>query len=289
MTKGYGFKYWEIGNENYGTWERDDNNRPYDPVTYATRSADYITRMKTEDPTIKVGVVVVTGENTYANYTDQTVTNPRTGQPHNGWTPVMLTRFRNLGVTPDFIVYHRYAQNPGGESNSFLLDSSRTWADDAADLRRQLTDYLGAAGANVELICTENNSCSYNPGKQMCSLVNGLFYCDSVANILQTEFNALVWWDMRNGQLTGNNNSASLYGWRQYGDYGIVSPANNKYPTFYAMKLMNQFARGGDRVLTATSDYSPLSAYAAHRADGSLRLLVINKSPTDTLNGEIHS
>ena len=30
-------RYWEIGNENYGTWEADKNTRPHDPVTYATR------------------------------------------------------------------------------------------------------------------------------------------------------------------------------------------------------------------------------------------------------------
>src|ERR1044072_7521645 len=40
-TKRYNFKYWEIGNENYGTWEADRNDRPHDPVTYATRFRDY--------------------------------------------------------------------------------------------------------------------------------------------------------------------------------------------------------------------------------------------------------
>ena len=37
VTNGYAFKYWEVGNENYGTWERDTNPRPNDPFTYATR------------------------------------------------------------------------------------------------------------------------------------------------------------------------------------------------------------------------------------------------------------
>ena len=38
-----GFQYFEVGNENYGTWEADNNNRPHDPVTYATRFVQYIT------------------------------------------------------------------------------------------------------------------------------------------------------------------------------------------------------------------------------------------------------
>lgn len=126
ITKGYGFKYWEIGNENYGTWERDDNNRPHDPYTYATRAADYITRMKAIDPTIKIGVVVTNGEDSYVNYTDRVVTNPRTGVSHKGWTPVMLARLRALGITPDFVVYHRYAQSPGWANDQSLLISPRT-------------------------------------------------------------------------------------------------------------------------------------------------------------------
>ena len=46
-----------------------------------------------------MSVVVVTGENSYANYTDHPATNPRTGQTHNGWTPVLLATLHSFGVT----------------------------------------------------------------------------------------------------------------------------------------------------------------------------------------------
>ncbi|MEO7299721.1 MAG: alpha-L-arabinofuranosidase [Verrucomicrobiota bacterium] len=285
ITKNYGFKYWEIGNENYGTWETDTNTFAHDPFTYATRAKDYFTRMKTTDPTIKIGVVAVTGEDSYANgYTSHPATNSRTAQIHNGWTPVLLTTLKNLGVTPDFLIYHKYAQNAGLESDAALLQSSRSWADDAVNLRQQLADYLGSAGTNVELICTENNSVSSSPGKQMTSLVNALFLADSVGQILQTEFNSLFWWDIRNGRETANNNDPSLYGWRQYGDYGIFDGATNVYPNFYASKLLKYFARGGDKVIQAASDYPLLAAYATKRTNASLSLLVINKSSTTALN-----
>ncbi|HEV8713427.1 MAG TPA: alpha-L-arabinofuranosidase [Candidatus Binatia bacterium] len=292
VTKRYAFKYWEVGNENYGAWETDNNTRPNDPYTYANRFKDYFTQMKAVDPTIKVGAVVVTGEDSYANYTDHPVTNPRTGQMHNGWTPVMLTTLKNLGITPDFLIFHRYAQAPGVESDAGLLASSSSWAADAADLRQQLNDYLGAAAAGVELVCTENNSVYANPGKQTTSLVNGLFLADSIGSAMKTELNAVVWWDLRNAQETGNNNSTSLSGWRLYGDYGMVDDADpagpaDRYPTFYIAKLLRYFARRGDRLVPASSDYSLLSTYAAKRADGSLSLLVINKSSTTALNATI--
>ena len=59
ITNHCNFKYWEIGNECYGTWETDTNSLAHDPYTYANRAADYIALMKAADPTIKVGVVAV--------------------------------------------------------------------------------------------------------------------------------------------------------------------------------------------------------------------------------------
>jgi hypothetical protein len=93
---------------------------------------------------------------------------------------------------------------------------------------------------------------------------------------------------LRNGQLTGNNNSSSLYGWRLYGDYGIVdSGFSNLYPTYYTAKLMTNFVQAGDTVIAATSDYSLLSTYAVRRQNGSLSILTINKDPVNTLTGQV--
>ncbi|MFT3831147.1 MAG: hypothetical protein QM691_15725 [Opitutaceae bacterium] len=295
VTKSAGFKYWEIGNENYGSWEADSQSRPHDPFTYANRAKDYIALMKAADPTIKVGVVVTLAREEYATYTDHPVTNSRTGATQNGWNAVLLSTLRTLGVTPDFVALHRYDGAPGQESDSALLQKARTWPEDIAALRQQLTDYLGATGSGVEILVTENNSVYSNPGKQTTSLVNALYLADSVGNLLQTEVNALTWWDLRNGQDNGNNNAASLYGWRAYGDYGIVSSpssfgsstAYDCYPTYYAFKLLAKFARGGDRLVQVTTGDTLLSAFGCLGADGKLRLLVVNKSPSATTSATI--
>jgi hypothetical protein len=304
-SKSYGFEYWEVGNECYGTWEDDTQALPHDPYTYATRAVQYIQQMKAADPTIKVGVVAVTGEDSNSNgYSAHPATNPRTNVAHNGWTPVMLATMESLGVLPDYLIYHRYEQNPGSESDTNLLQAALTWPQDAASLRQLLTDYLGASGAGVQLLVTENNSVNTGPGKQTVSVVNGLYMADSIANVMQTEFNSLAWWALYNGPGTTYNNgsstvsvnlSASLYGWREYGDYGVENgsggsldpTSHDRYPTFYVMKLLSNFARGGDTVVKATSDNTLLSTYAVHRQDDSLTLLVINKSPSETYNANI--
>jgi sugar lactone lactonase YvrE len=303
----FALKYWEIGNECYGSWENDTHAAKWDPVTYANVAKTYIAAMKAVDPTIKIGAVAEVSEDALDSQSPvHNVTNPVTGATHHGWTPVMLTTFKSLSVTPDFLIYHRYEQAPGGENDALLLmapengasQAGQGWAADAAGLRTQLNNYLGTTvAAHIELDITEDNSVYTNPGKQSTSLVNGLYLADSLANVMQTEFNSLVWWDLRNGEDNTQNNSSSLYGWRLYGDYGILASPSGQpwgdssyfdgYPAYYTMKLMSYFVRGGDTVVHASSDNTLLPVYGALRADGSLGLLVINKSPTATSTANV--
>ncbi|HEX5322998.1 MAG TPA: malectin domain-containing carbohydrate-binding protein, partial [Capsulimonadaceae bacterium] len=291
----YGFKNWEIGNECYGTWENDTHTPQWDPVVYANFTKQTLALMKQVDPTVKVGVVVTAGEDDFGDQAE-TVTNPVTGQQHKGWTAVLFSTLNSLGTIPDFVIYHNYAQGPGGENDSLLLHSATSWAVFASSIRTILNQYFGTApAASVQLVSTENNSVSFNPGKQTTSLVNGLYLADSVASLLQTEFRGLVWWNMHNAAQTADNNSASLYGWRQYGDYGILatnstlpgSAQDTPYPTYFAFKLLSHFARNGDQIVQATSSYSNLAVYACKQQNGSLALLVINKHPTADLTANL--
>jgi hypothetical protein len=289
VTNHCGFQYWEIGNENYGDWERDDNSLPHDPVTYATRAKEYIRQMKAVDPSIKVGVVA--SEN-WLERAGVLINALKKGdlrqfivEGYQGWTPKMFATLKQLGVTPDWVSVHYYPQVfPGRESDARLLQSTTKWAALAGPLRQHLKTYFGAAHTNVEMLCTENNSVPQNTGKQTTSLVNGLYLADSFGQIAQTEFNSFLWWDLRNAQDRSSNNSSRLYGWRPYGDHGIMSGHDTRYPTFYVLKLLKYFARGGDQILRATSDNNLLSVYAARRADSTLALLIINKSPQTVMN-----
>lgn len=79
----------------------------------------------------------------------------------------------------------------------------------------------------------------------------------------------------------------SLYSWRQYGDHGIMSGNDTRYPTFHVFKLLKYFARGGDQIVRVASDNPLLSVYAAKRVDKTLALLIINKSPQTVMNAKI--
>ena len=291
LTNHCAFKYWEVGNESGGLWETDNNTnapwKPHDPWTYAMRFKDYYNQMKAVDPTIKIGAPADITEDGTANYTDHPVVNPRTHVTHNGWTPVMLHTMLTNGVIPDFLIDHKYAP---GDGDTYNLLYSSTWASDAAGLRQMLVDYLGSTNTSVELTCTENGS---QQDRQAVSLVGGLFLADSIGQLLQTEINSRLTWDLRNGQGTVTNSDNALYGWRiagngyYYTDWGLVAGLGNatasRYPTYYCGKLMKYFARGGDTVVAVTNDYQLLGTYAARRMNGTLTLLVINKSSCSNL------
>jgi alpha-L-arabinofuranosidase len=295
VTNHSNFKYWEVGNEINGTWELDYNtNAPFkahDPWTYAMRFTNYYAQMKAVDPTIKIGAVIEPSEDGYANYTDHPVVNPRTGVTHNGWTAVLLAYMRSNNVTPDFVIEHNYGP-AGGDVQDLLYPKG--WASDAAALRQILNDYLGNAATNVTLEVTENGT---GGERQDVSLPGGLFYADSIGQILQTEFNSRVWWDLRNGRGSVDNPDPAFYGWRTNANGSVLSDggivyglggAGNLYPTYYCAKLMPKFAADGDTVVRATSDYPLLATYAVKRTNGTLTLLVINKSASSALTANFN-
>lgn len=306
QTNHCGFRYWEIGNECYGSWETDTHALPHDPYTYATNAVVCIQQMKAACPAvpIRIGVVVVPGEGSCSNNATHFAINPRTGATNYGWTPIVLSVMKSLGVTPDFLIYHCYPQytSSGWTYYSGSLDSDplllqvagnpsplnwSDWASAATDLRQQITDYIGAGGSSLELCVTENNSDAGAMGRQSTSLVNALYLADSTCALMKTEFRSYLWWDLHNGSETDGNFDPTIYGWRLNGDYGILSGANSPYPTFYAEKLLQHFARPGDAVLAASSDNLLLSAYAVRRTNGALTLLVINKDMTTNLTAQV--
>ena len=298
----FNIRYWEVGNECYGTWEYDLHGVAgsglsgvkYDPYTYAQAFNDFQAKMRAVDSSVRVGAVAVSTEDDWGVKTHP-ATSASDNTQHTGWTPVMLATMKSLSIAPDFLIYHYYAQNEKNESDPVLLQKGFEIRRDAADLRKRLNDYLGAPAANgVELVMTELNSVSTNPGKQTSNLVNGLFFAEAYATAAHTEYNSVLWWDLHNGAETNHNNASYLYGWRTFGCYDIVTginypgmPNNAGLPTFYAAKLLRSWARGGDQVVSATSSYPWLSVHAAKLADGRVVLLVINKHPDTDLSAQI--
>ena len=256
-SKGYGVKYWTVGNEVFGNWEYDLHSAPHDPATYANAVATgYYPQIKAADPNAQVGVVVSDGQ-------------------FPAWTPTVLQKAKY-----DFVELHYYAQGPGNESDAYLIGKGiDDFANDLASVRATMS----ANGASTTpLYVGELNSVYSTPGKQSVSIVNGLFAGMATAEEMKAGVALSTWW-IATGGCNNGNSSASLYGWQNFGTYNLFSeaangydgcpagtPAGNVYPPGQAYTILSQFVQAGSamRGTALAGGVANVRAYADSRGTG---------------------
>lgn len=285
IARRMGIKYWELGNEEW------DNT---DPVKYAHDYVRWSAAMKAVDPTVKLGAVVT---NVWGRFPDEAVVNPVTHQRETGWTPILLSTLRTLGVTLDFVSEHQYQYGPGTEDDAKLLSGLDTngWSQSYianGQVRAKLNDYLPNA-SRVQILQTEIGSVWSNPGKQSVNLPGGLCMAVMLGDSINTEYRATDWWLWEDNYVNTDpkrfNLSPSLYGWRLYGHYGLARfdarlGALDRHPVFYIAKMLNKFLSDGDQVCACTSSEPLLKVYSVKHTDGTMTVLVINTAPSTDYN-----
>ena len=293
----YGIEYWEIGNEVYGdgtygaTWEY--NTHTLGPATYANYVVQFSQAMKAVDPTIKVGLVLTAPGNWPDGQTSQ-----YSPQPWNNTVlPIACSSI-------DFVSIHWYPQGPGGESDAGLLaapengenangKSTPSIPSMMVALHSEINQYCGSHASAVQIMVTETNSVSYNPGKQTVSLVNALFMDDDYMGWYENGAANVDWWSLYDSIMTGDNNSSSLYGTVDYGDYGVLSsgessngisepPVNTPFPTYYGLQMLSEVVQPQGQMVTTSSNQSLVSAYAVKQSANQITVLLINKDPSNT-------
>lgn len=294
----YGVKYWEIGNEVYGNttyggnWEYDTNAPG--PASYANNFVTYSQAMKAVDPSIKIGLVLTGPGNWPDNQTSATSPQP--------WNNTVLPIACSAA---DFVIVHWYPQGPTGETDAGLLNAPENGESTnvsftpsipsmIATVRSEIDQYCGAHASAIQIMVTETNSVSYNTGKQTVGLVNGLYLDDNYMTWLENGVANVDWWDVHNGAVGGQNNSSSLYGTAQYGDYGLLSngscasaticepSAETPFPDYYALQMLTHLGQAGDTMVSSSSGNSLLAVHAVRQANGHLAVMIINKDPNNT-------
>ncbi|WP_309114296.1 cellulose binding domain-containing protein [Saccharothrix sp.] len=268
VEKGYGVKYWEIGNENYGNghyganWEAD-NHPDKSPAQYASLVREYAAAMKAVDPTIKVGAVLTSpGE-----WPDGITAAGDAGS----WNQVVLSV---AGPVVDFGILHWY---PGGTGAEVLTKTDRV-VDMVRMAREQAVRF---AGKDLPMAMTEINT-SYGRNTQP----GALFAADAYATLLANGVFTVDWWNVHNGMGT----VSTVAGHTDYDDFGLLSSAscsggicqpalNTPFAPYHALSMVSRFARPGDRFVAASSSDPLLRAHATRRTDGGLAVLLVNEDP----------
>ena len=120
----FAFGFYEVGNENYGSWETDHHTPAHNPTPYVAFAKQFSGLAAQIDPSIAIGLVA------------------SAGTENNNWTRNVLDRCVAEGFTPSFIVDHNYVYGPGQENDNTLLHSVSNpgnyvgWASRAAPIAR---------------------------------------------------------------------------------------------------------------------------------------------------------
>ena len=183
VTKGYGVKYWEIGNEVYGNghyganWETD-NHSDKSPRGYAASFLQYASAMKAVDPTIKIGVVLTTP----GYWPDGIVGSGDSAD----WNDTVMSIVKN---SADFGIFHYY---PGGTSEADQLTKPPTLASTVSQFKADMANY---ATNNPGVFITETNSGATPSDTQM----QALWAADTYLTAAESGVTNVDWWDVRNG------------------------------------------------------------------------------------------
>ncbi|MEU6743967.1 cellulose binding domain-containing protein [Streptosporangium sandarakinum] len=269
VTKGYGVRYWEIGNENYGNghygaaWEADDH-ADKSPAEYARNVVAYSDAMKAVDPTIRIGAVLTTP----ANWPDALVADGDAGS----WNEVVLS---TAGSKIDFVILHWY---PGA------FDRAAQVPDMIQLVRKQIAKHVGAGSERIGIAMTEFNTGSSDRGAT--TQPGALAAADAYATLLANGVFTVDWWNVHNGI----GKVTEVEGHTDYGDFGLLSSgtctdggvcepaANTPFAPYHALQMVSRFARPGDRFVRAATDQAKVTAHAVRRPDGALAVMLINTS-----------
>jgi hypothetical protein len=273
VTKGYGAKYWEIGNELYGNghyganWEAD-NHADKTPAGYANEVVAYARAMKAVDPTVKIGAVLTTP----ANWPDAITA----GGDQASWNQTVLSI---AGPSIDFAIVHWY---PGGSTAADSLAAPSQITDQVYLLRQQIARFAGPDAGRIGIALTETNS-SFGRNTQP----GALYLADAVSGLLENGVFTVDWWNVHNGPDT----ASTVAGQTDFNDFGLLSSAgctaggacepalNTPFAPYYAIQMLATFARPGDQYVRAVSREPMVSAHAARRPNGDLAVLLVNKDP----------
>jgi hypothetical protein len=271
-------RYWEIGNENFGNWEKGFTidqtlNKDGQPKTisgelYGKHARVFMEEMrkaaKEVGNDIKIGVVAM---DSYVTY----------DLVQRDWNMGMMKEAGNLA---DFIVVHSY-HTPYQENSTVatILNSGVKSKDFMQYINSGLKTYANHDPLPIAL--TEYNIFATGSAQQV-SFINGMHAALVLGEAMKNQYGAANRWDFVNGWDNGNN-----HGLFADGEPGITR-YTPRAPFFYMYYFQKFF---GDRLLYSTvTGSSYVVCYASRFSSGQPGLVLVNKgTSTQVVNVKMNN
>lgn len=269
-------KYWEIGNEVYGSWEagyrisvpanQDGQPQIVTPAIYGTHFKVFADSMRAAatqvGATIEIGIVL-TGAN------DASVS----GQVNN-WNAGVLAA---AGNTPDFFVVHNYYTPYNQNSTPAVILG--TPVSSTASMVSWVRSSAAGASVTQKPIAMDEYNIFATGSNQMVSQIAGVHGVMVLGESLKNKISMASRWDLANGWDNGDdmglfNNSSQTSG----SEPGAA--AWNPRPAYYYMYYFQKYF--GDRMVASTvTGSSDILSYASMFSSGQAADILVNTSSTD--------
>lgn len=254
QTLGANIKYWEVGNENYGSWQAGHivNGDTINGTKYGDIFNVFVDSMKAADPTIKIGAVLFPHDGVY-----------------NDWSKQVLQKVENKA---DFLIIHDYFRrkpNPNNVTYQEMLNSINEVQQDKNNVNNMVLSYTNKPSGYFPIAMTEFNS---KTGEREISMANANFITQALAEQIKNGFAASILWSFQNG--------LDSHG----GDHGMTarnSPVladHSPRPVYYIYYFLHQFM--GDKMVWSYSNDTDVKSYVSSFSSGeeALGLILINNS-----------
>jgi hypothetical protein len=288
VVKGYGIKYWEVGNELDGNWE---TGGPITAQDYVRRYADYYAAMKAEDPGIVVsGAVTATSDPS------------NLGDGHAFMQDfISILHARGQDDTVNAVSLHWYPTYDQAPPVDLAVGTTSQMAAFATSFSSWLSGT--AIPANVPVLMSEYNLALFSPGLPLIDnqLAAGIWVAGWLGEFIHYfgENGGASLWNIMSasgGAEEGGKETADTTD-PTVGDLGYLQHADNAYQyqahaTYWALQMMSQdWAISADSrphtLVGATSSAASVAVYADRRPDGILALLVVNRDQTESYRAQL--
>lgn len=258
-TAGQGVSLWEIGNEEYGSWETDNHTNSHTAASYASNSAAYLQAMKAADPNSQIcydyamdgNLAPGAGVTDWQNWNDTILqadaANLACADVH--WYPINGTPTENV------------------QSIMELIDNIPAAA---AEVKTALSTYDPSA---YFVVGETNMSQTANEWNE--EPVGALFAAANAMEWLSFGAQSVDWWDVHN------------YG-SPTADFGMFSSASSgepamdtPYPPYYGYELASKLAVKGAKVGTLPISTPNVYSYYSDLPDGSYAVMLVNADPAN--------
>ncbi|MDB5136626.1 MAG: hypothetical protein JWP37_3229 [Mucilaginibacter sp.] len=264
-------KYWEIGNENFGTWEagyriNTTNNHDGQPAMltpdlYGTHFKVFADSMraaaKETGATIQIGIVL-------------TEANDNIG----GWNAGVLAA---AGNSADFFVVHNYYTPYQQNSTPDVILST------PVPVTKSTMDWVKSsvqgAGVTQKPVAMDEYNITSIGSNQMVSQIAGVHGVMVLGEMLKNQFSMGARWDLANAWDKGDDMGM----FNNQSDPSNIepgAPAWNARPAFYYMYYFQKYF--GDRMVASTvNGSSDILSYASSFTSGQAGDILVNKSSND--------